>query len=147
MVVAGRRRGDLAHRSDDARALHLEARERCKEALALVRVLRERASRALGGAVGELGELRGDRRELMGDRRELSGDRKELGGDCESRLREPAELGAAVEHAHLHLEDDCGLAGLARVVQGRRAVEGRRHEGALDTAAHALLEQASREIR
>mmetsp|Transcript_18933 Transcript_18933/g.40854 ORF Transcript_18933/g.40854 Transcript_18933/m.40854 type:complete len:351 (-) Transcript_18933:978-2030(-) len=55
-------------------------------------------------------------------------------------LRAPAEVGAAVDHPQLHLEDDAGLArGSRRVGERHRSVLGRRHEGGLDAAAHVVL--------
>ena len=59
--------------------------------------------------------------------------RRKIGLDGRRRrtLREPAEVGAAVDHAHLHLEDGRRLA--RRVVQRLRAVDGRAAEAVLYT--------------
>ena len=59
-------------------------------------------------------------------------------------LREPSEVGAAVDHAHLELHDRHRLAALgpsaaARVVHGLAALSGGRLEAKLDAAPHAAL--------
>ena len=53
-------------------------------------------------------------------------------------LREPADIGAAVDHALLDLEDDA-LAAARRVLHRDTAVLRRAHESALNAAAHAIF--------
>jgi len=52
-------------------------------------------------------------------------------------LRDPAELRASVDHAHLDLKDDARLAG-RREGRGRAAVVGGGEEGSLDAAPEAV---------
>ena len=52
-------------------------------------------------------------------------------------LREPRDVGAAVDHPLLHLVDGGPARRARRVVHRDLAVEGRRHEGGVDAAAHA----------
>ena len=59
-------------------------------------------------------------------------------------LREPRDLGAAIDDPHLDLEEQPRLAAARRVVRGDLAVGRRRHERELDTAADILLVRLSK---
>jgi len=62
-------------------------------------------------------------------------------------LRDPAEIGASVDHAHLDLEDDARPAGRGCVLHRDVTVKGRRHEGGVHAAAGAVLVRLPEVVR
>ena len=54
-------------------------------------------------------------------------------------LRDEREVGAAIDHPHLHLEDETTCFSRRRVVLCNRLVERGGHECGLDTATHSKL--------
>ena len=113
------------HRTFSACALHLEAGEWSKPATSglCVRAAAWSQSDRADSKQGGWGEGRGCAQALC----------------LVWVLRDPPKLRAAVDHAHLHLEDDARLPRRACVVHGHLALKGGRHEGGLDPAADTLL--------
>jgi hypothetical protein len=61
---------------------------------------------------------------------------------CHTHLRDPAELGAAIDHTHLHLKDKRRLARIAHSIAHRHVtVKSGAHEGRLDPPLDTLHNQ------